>query len=80
MTRYGAPSDSEVRFVAGGGGGVKLLPTRYLAVRLDGRLFATFVDVDTRAAVCGGGPCVAAFDVDIVWQAEFAAGLVVRIP
>jgi hypothetical protein len=81
LTRYGVPSDNEVRFVVGGGGGVKLLPNRYVAVRLDGRLYATFVDVDTRAAVCGGlGPCVAAFDVDVVWQAEFAAGLVVRIP
>jgi hypothetical protein len=81
LTRYGVPSDREWRFVAGGGGGVKLLPTRNVGIRLDGRLFATFVDVDARGAVCGGGgACITAVSVDVVWQAEFSAGLVVRIP
>jgi hypothetical protein len=81
LTRFGVPSDDEWRFVAGGGGGVKLLPTRRLGIRLDGRLFATFVDVDAHAAVCGGaGRCLTALNVDVVWQAEFTAGLVVKIP
>jgi hypothetical protein len=81
LTRYGVASDHEIRFVAGGGGGVKLLPSRHLALRMDGRLYATFVDVDARGAVCGGhGRCVSALAVDVVWQAEFAVGLVVRIP
>ena len=81
LTRYGEASDHELRFVAGGGGGVKLIPTRYLAVRLDGRLYATFVDVDARAGICGGATgCLTAWHADVVWQAEFAAGLVVRIP
>jgi hypothetical protein len=81
LTRFGVPADDEWRFVAGGGGGVKLLPTRHVGIRLDGRLFATFVDVDARAAACGGaGRCLTALDVDVVWQAEFTAGLVVKIP
>ena len=81
LTRFGVSSDQEWRFVAGGGGGVKLLAGRHVGIRLDARLFATFVDVDARAAVCrGGGACVTALSVDIVWQAEFAAGVVVKIP
>lgn len=80
LSRYGMPSDHEVRFVAGGGGGVKLLPSRHVGVRLDGRLFATFVNVGGRAVACGQGPCLVALDLDVVWQAEFTAGLVVRFP
>jgi hypothetical protein len=81
LTRFGVPSDHEWRFVAGGGGGVKLLPSRHVGIRVDARLFATFVDVDARAAVCGrSGRCLTAVSVDIVWQAEFTAGLVVKIP
>jgi hypothetical protein len=81
LTRFGVVADHEWRFVAGAGGGVKLLPGRHVGIRLDARFFATFVDVDARAAVCGGGgPCVAAVSVDIVWQAEFAAGLLVKLP
>jgi hypothetical protein len=80
LTRFGVPSDAEWRFVAGGGGGVKWLPTRHVGIRLDGRLLATFVDVDARAVACGGaGRCLTALSVDIVWQAEFSAGVVVQI-
>jgi hypothetical protein len=78
LSRYAIEADNELRFVVSGGGGVKLLPTRHLGVRLDGRVFATFVDLDARAAVCGSGRCVTALDVDVIWQAEFSAGVVVR--
>jgi hypothetical protein len=76
LTRYAAEGDTEVRFVVGAGGGVKLQPTRHLGARLDGRVFATFADVSGRAIICSPGICLFAFDGDVVWQVEFSAGLV----
>jgi hypothetical protein len=77
LTRYAAENDNEIRFTVGAGGGVKLMPSRLFGLRLDGRLFATFADVDGRAIFCGVGLCIFALDADIVWQAEFSAALVV---
>jgi len=78
LTRYAAPGDAEIRFTVGGGGGVKLFPSRHVGVRLDGRVFATFVDADASLGVCTPGPCFVRFHADIVWQADFTAGLVFR--
>lgn len=75
LTRYAAAGDSELRFAVGAGGGVKLRPTRHIAVRLDGRVFTTFADVDARAGVCTTGRCAFALAADVVWQAEFTAGI-----
>jgi hypothetical protein len=80
LTRYAAEADSEVRFTLGGGGGTKLFASRYVGVRLDGRLFATFVDAGGSVIACSPGFCVLAVRAHIVWQAEFTAGLVVRFP
>ena len=80
LTRYAAESDNEIRFVVSAGGGVKLRPTRHVGLRLDGRVFTTFADVDGRAIACSPGACFFAFHADIVWQAEFSAGLVVAFP
>jgi hypothetical protein len=80
LTRYAAESDNEIRFTVGAGGVVKLMPVRHVGVRLDGRVFATFADVDGRAIACSPGVCLVAIDADIVWQAEFSAGLVVAFP
>jgi hypothetical protein len=80
LTRYAALGDSEIRFTAGAGGGVKLFPLSHVGVRLDGRVYATFLDADARFLACGPGVCVSALHVDIVWQAEFTAGIVVRLP
>ena len=80
LTRYAAESDNEIRFTVSAGGGVKLMPVRHFGVRLDGRIFATFADVDGRAIACSPGVCLVAVDADIVWQAEFSAGLVVAFP
>jgi hypothetical protein len=77
LTRYAAEDDNEIRFVVSAGGGVKLRPTRNLGFRLDGRVFTTFADVDGRAIACSPGACFFAFHADIVWQAEFTAGLIV---
>jgi hypothetical protein len=76
LTYYGAEGDREVRFTIGAGGGVKLLLQRRLALRLDSRVFTTFVDVDAHAVACGQGTCLVGLDVNIVWQAELTAGLV----
>ncbi len=78
LTRFAAPDDSEIRFTAGAGGGVKVFPTRHVGVRLDGRVFATFVDADARVGVCSSGGCLLSFHADILWQADFTAGVVFR--
>jgi hypothetical protein len=80
LTRYAALGDSEIRFTVGAGGGVKLFPLSHIGVRLDGRVYTTFVDADARFLACGPGVCVSALHVDVVWQAEFTAGIVVRFP
>ena len=77
LTRYAADGDNEIRFTASAGGGVKLMPVPRFGLRLDGRLFATFVEVEGRAIACSPGICLVAFDANIVWQAEFTAALVV---
>jgi hypothetical protein len=81
LTRYAAGGDNEVRFTVGAGGGAKLFPHPRVGLRLDGRVFATFVDANATALACGGGSghCLFAFHVDIAWQAEFTAGLVVKL-
>ena len=82
LTRYAADGDNEIRFTVGAGGGVKLFPTRHVGLRLDGRLFITFVDADVALFGCSTfGPntgCVIAFNTNTVWQMEFSAGLVVK--
>jgi hypothetical protein len=80
LTRYAGEGDSEVRFAMSAGGGVKLFPTRHLGLRLDGRLFATFVDANLAFLACGSvsGTCFVAFRTDVVFQAEFTAGAVLK--
>jgi hypothetical protein len=79
LTRYAAEGNSEIRFTAGAGGGVKLFPVSNFGVRLDGRVYTTFVDADVRFLACSPGTCLTAVNVDLVWQAEFTAGLIVRL-
>ena len=74
LSRYGADGDDEIRFTLGAGGGVMFPLQRHLGLRLDGRVFTTFVNVDA-AAACSGG-CLVGLNVNVVWQAEFTAGLV----
>jgi hypothetical protein len=77
LTRYGGHGDNEIRFVLSAGGGMKLRPTRHLGGRVDGRVHATFADIDGRTIVCSPGFCLVALSTDVVWQAEFSAGLVI---
>jgi len=77
LTRYGIPGDHEVRFTIGAGGGAFVPIQRRLGLRFDGRILTTFVDGDAHVAVCGGAGCLVGLHLDVVWQAEFTAGLVV---
>jgi hypothetical protein len=77
LTHYAADGDDEVRFTLGAGGGLRLPLQRHLGVRLDSRLLTTFVDVDARAAACGAGRCAASVHVNVVWQFEFTADVMV---
>ena len=79
LTHYAAEGNSELRFTTGAGGGVKLFPVSQFGLRLDGRLYATFVDANMRFLACRVGTCITAINTDVVWQAEFTAGLVVRL-
>ena len=78
LTRYASSGDNEVRFTAGAGGGVKIFPAPHIGVRLDGRVFATIVDADGTALACANQTCLLALHVNVAWQAELTAGLVVR--
>jgi len=80
LTRYASDGNSEVRFAIGAGGGVKLFAVPRLGLRLDGRVYTTFVDADARFVVCAVGACRTSLHVDVAWQAEFSAGIVFRLP
>lgn len=80
LTRYAAGADSEIRFSLGAGGGVKLFLVPHIGIRLDGRLFATLVDADGTRAVCVNQRCALALHLNVLWQAEFTAGLIVKLP
>ena len=78
LTRYAAEGDNELRFALSAGGGVKLMPTPRVGLRLDGRVFTTFADFDNQSFACAAaGPCFVAFRADVVWQAEVTLGIVV---
>ena len=44
LTRFASQGDDEIRFTVSAGGGVKLFATEHLALRLDGRGYATLVN------------------------------------
>jgi hypothetical protein len=77
LTRYGAEGDNEVRFTVGAGGGVKLPLQRRIGLRLDSRVFTTFVDADAHAVACTPGVCLVGLSVNVAWQIEFTADVVV---
>lgn len=77
LTRYAAAGDNEIRFALSGGAGVKLLPSPRFGIRMESRVFATFVDA-SGAFACSSGFCLLALSAEVAWQWEFSAGLVVR--
>jgi len=80
LTRYAADASNEIRFNLAAGGGVKLFATPHLGLRLDGRVFATLLDADLRSGICSAGSCFLVTHVEVAWQMEFTAGLVVKFP
>ena len=81
VTRYGIDGENEFRFLVAAGGGVKVFPARRVGIRVDGRVFATFVDADGGGIACGSisGTCFIALHLDMAWQAEATVGLVFRL-
>lgn len=77
LTLYGVEGDHEARFSISAGGGLLVPLQRRLGVRLDGRVVTTFADGDVHAFACASGGCLFRLDLDVAWQAEFTAGLVV---
>jgi hypothetical protein len=77
LTRYSGEGDNEFRFAGSLGAGVKLVPSERFGIRMESRVFATFVDA-AGALVCAGG-CLLALSADVVWQWEFSGGLIVRM-
>jgi hypothetical protein len=77
LTRYGAEGDDEIRFTVGAGAGVKMPLQRHFGLRLDSRVFTTFVDADAHAVACAPGLCLVGLDVNVAWQVEFTADVVV---
>jgi hypothetical protein len=80
LTRYANAADSEIRFALSAGGGVKFFASPHFGLRLDGRVFATFVDANTNTIACGPGACFLGLHVNVDWQAEFTVGLIVKLP
>ena len=80
LTRYAGVGDSEVRFTLGAGGGVKLFPASKVGVRLGSQVFATFVYANAQVLACSVGVCFARINADIVWQIEFNAALILKVP
>ncbi len=73
--------DSESYFSVSIGGGLQLNASKRFGVRLEGRLFTTFVDTDSNifcSSVGGAGTCLIQVDGSTVTQWEARAGLVFR--
>jgi opacity protein-like surface antigen len=68
---------SSTHFAIGFGGGVKLLFSDHVGIRLDGRLFGTFAGSGGFTVGCGPGGCILGFGGNLLWQGEVAAGLVI---
>jgi hypothetical protein len=84
VTHFGptlAGVDSESFFSGSIGGGVQLLQTHRVGVRLEARVFATFVDTDG-AIFCRSGPqaggCAISIHGTALYQFEASAGVVFR--
>ena len=66
---------SETRFSIGLGGGVELGASERIAIRLEGRGFATFLDSEGAVFCDSSGGCVVLVASDLLWQFEVGAGV-----
>ena len=68
---------SETRFSVSLGGGARIPVREWLSLRLEGRLFLTFLSSSTEI-FCENGNCIGRVESSLLWQAELAAGLTFR--
>ena len=81
-TRFDSQSpslDSDVKFSLGLGVGLKWFPVERVGVRLEGRLFGTFVDTES-VAHSGPGGTVVVGRTEFLAQYNVVAGLIFVIP
>ena len=71
--------DSEAHFSFGLGGGIKWFPFEHVGVRLEGRVFGTFVNTES-ATHSGSNGTVAVGHSDVEFQYNAIAGLIFVIP
>ena len=67
--------DSETKFGAGVGLGVKTFPAKNVGLRLEARGFYTLVKGEG-GAFCANGTCLFAFSGTGLWQGDVSAGLI----
>ncbi len=67
--------DSETKFGAGVGLGVKTFPAKNVGLRLEARGFYTLVKGEG-GAFCASGTCLFAFSGTGLWQGDVSAGLI----
>ncbi len=76
-----AEFDSETYFSASFGGGIQLNATKRIGVRIEGRVFTTFIESDSDifcSSTAGGGACLIQVAGTTLTQWEARAGLVFR--
>lgn len=71
-----ADLSSATRFAFGLGGGVKILPSDHVGIRLQGKLYGAYAS-GGGGLICGGAGCTFGFSGNFMWQAEFSAGLII---
>jgi hypothetical protein len=70
-----ADLSSDTRFSLAGGGGIKMMATDHLGIRLEGRVYATLMN-GSGAIFCGPNGCSVGVSAGALWQAELRMGIV----
>jgi len=69
---------SETRLALGAGAGIDYPLGKRLALRLEGRGVATFLDTDSGVFCSSNNGCLVVTDSDVMWQFEIVSGLTFR--
>jgi hypothetical protein len=75
LSRFAGPDEVDIRFTIGLSGGAKFFANRHVGLRIEGRGYMTVVSLSGSAA-CSGG-CVAVFNINPAFQADFTAGMII---
>jgi hypothetical protein len=80
LTAFHFPDETPTRFSLGFGGGAKIMPKGgRVGLRLDARLYTTFVGSSTYYVSGGTGGLAVGFASEVLFQGEFTGGVVVRL-